>query len=181
MHRGASLPWKLEKQEVSQGCSQLCWSGLATNTRGPNPACCVVWFFFFIYLKLKANYNIVLVSAIHQHGSAMDLHMFPPSWAFLPPPIPSQPSRLSLSPGLTSLSHTANSHWLSILHMIVYMCPWYCLHSSHPLLPIPLPPHAVYFCKWSVFGTQPHAFTCALSVIAFMLQWQGCIFMTETA
>ena len=39
------------------------------------------------------------------------------------------------SPGLSSLSHTANSHWLSISHMIVYMLPCYSLLLSHPLLP----------------------------------------------
>ena len=43
----------------------------------------------------------------------------PPS--HLPPPTPSHPSRLLQSPHLSSLSHTANSHWLSILHTIVYM------------------------------------------------------------
>jgi len=35
----------------------------------------------------------------------------------LPPPTPSHSSWLSLSPGLSSLSHTANSYWLSIWHM----------------------------------------------------------------
>ena len=29
--------------------------------------------------------------------------------------------RLSQSTSLSSLSHTANSHWLSVLHMVVYM------------------------------------------------------------
>ena len=38
----------------------------------------------------------------------------------LPPtshPIPSHPSRLSQRPDLSSLSHRANSHWLSIFHV----------------------------------------------------------------
>ena len=35
--------------------------------------------------------NIVLVSAIHQHESAIDILMFPSSWTFFPPYIPSQP------------------------------------------------------------------------------------------
>ena len=38
------------------------------------------------------------------------------------PPI-SHPSRLSQSTGLSSLCHIANSHWLSILHMVVYVFP----------------------------------------------------------
>ena len=43
--------------------------------------------------------------------------VFSPSWALLPPPTPSFPSRLSQSPSLSSLSHIANSHWL---HYIYY-------------------------------------------------------------
>ena len=31
----------------------------------------------------------MLVSAIHPHESAIDLHMSPPSWTSLPPPTPS--------------------------------------------------------------------------------------------
>ena len=44
-----------------------------------------------------------------------------------------------VSTGLSSLSHTANSPWLSILHMVVYMFPCYSLMSSHPLLPLLCP------------------------------------------
>ena len=46
---------------------------------------------------------------------------------------------LSQSPGVSFLSHTANSHWLSISHMVMYMFPCYSLHSSHPFLCAPLP------------------------------------------
>ena len=56
--------------------------------------------------------------------------MCPPSGTSLPPPTSSHPSRLSQSPSLSSLSHAANSHWLSVLHMVVYMFPCYSLHSS---------------------------------------------------
>ena len=41
--------------------------------------------------------------------------MSPPSQASLPSPALSHPSRLSQSPCLSSLSHIANSHWLSTL------------------------------------------------------------------
>ena len=78
----------------------------------------------------------MLVSAIHQHESAIGIHMSSPM--NLPPTShPFPPSRLLRSPSLSSLSHTANSHWLSILHMVVYMLPFYFIHSSHPLLPPP--------------------------------------------
>ena len=52
----------------------------------------------------------MFVSAIHEHESAIAIHMS----------LPTHPSKLSQSSGLSSLSHTANSHWLSILYMAVY-------------------------------------------------------------
>ena len=65
----------------------------------------------------------------HRYTYVPSLLKFPPisTW--------SQPSRFLQSTGLSSLSHTANSHWLFILHMIVYMLPCCSLHLSHPLLP----------------------------------------------
>ena len=36
---------------------------------------------------------------------------------------------------IISKSHMANSHWLSILHMVLYRFPCYSLHTSHPFLP----------------------------------------------
>ena len=50
------------------------------------------------------------------------------------PPQPT-PLRLLLSPGLSSLSHTENSHRLSILHMVISVSM--LLHTSHPLPPPP--------------------------------------------
>ena len=41
------------------------------------------------------------------------------------------------APDLSSLNHTVNSHWLTILHILVYMFPCYSFHSSHPLLSLP--------------------------------------------
>ena len=48
-----------------------------------------------------------------------------------PRPIP--PPRVLQSTGLSSLHLTANSHWLSILHMVMYMFQYRSLKSSHPL------------------------------------------------
>ena len=93
---------------------------------------------FLIHLFLikgQLFYNIVLVSSIHQHESAIGIHRSPPSWTSLPPPTPFNPSRLSQSHGLSSLSHTANSHQLSILHMVVYMFPCYYTPSSQLISP----------------------------------------------
>ena len=64
-------------------------------------------------------YDIVLVSAyIHMNQPQayicpLPLEPTPPN----PPPfLPSHPSRLSQKTSLSSLPHTANPHWLSILH-----------------------------------------------------------------
>ena len=57
----------------------------------------------------------MLASAVHQHESAIGIHMFPLSWTSLPPLTLSYPFGLSQTP---SLSHTTNSHWLSILHTV---------------------------------------------------------------
>ena len=54
----------------------------------------------------------------------------------LPPtsrPIP--PSMLSWSTGPSTLYHTANSHWLSVLHVVMCMFLYYPLISSPTLLP----------------------------------------------
>ena len=61
---------------------------------------------FFLYFQLKDNYNIVFVSAIHQHGSAIGILMFPSSWASLSPPTLSHSSRVSQTADLRSLNHT---------------------------------------------------------------------------
>ena len=53
--------------------------------------------------------------------------MCPPSWSSLPPATPSQPSRLSQSTRLGSLCHTANSHWRSVLSMVMYMFQYHSL------------------------------------------------------
>ena len=69
------------------------------------------FFFFFFLRSIEQNttiggqvlYNIVLASATHQHESAIGIHMSPSSWTLLlPSPVPSHPSRLSQSTGLSS-------------------------------------------------------------------------------
>ena len=83
-------------------------------------------------------YSLVFISLIHQHESAIGIHILPPSWTSLS--LPTQPTHLNFhrALGFSSLHHIANSHWLSILHMyckIVYMFPYCFLNLSHLLLP----------------------------------------------
>ena len=85
-------------------------------------------------------YDIVLVSAIHECKSARGVQTSSPSGTSLPPPphptsTPSHPSTLLQSPGLSSLSRTANARWLSTLHVMVCVCPCDSIHSSRPRLP----------------------------------------------
>ena len=70
---------------------------------------CLLFFFFPIYFyKLEANYNTVVVFAIHWHESAMDLHVFP---LLIPPP--------------TSLS--TRSLWVFSVHQ-----PWALVSCIQP-------------------------------------------------
>ena len=61
----------------------------------------------------------MLASAMQQHGSAPGIHVSPPRPESLSHLLPhATPSRLSQGTGLSSLGHTANSHWL----FISYIC-----------------------------------------------------------
>ena len=107
---------------------------------------CLFFKHFKIYLFLTEGwllYNILLVSALHKYESAIGIHMSPPSWMYLPPYAPPHPSRLSQSPGWSSLSHAANSPWLSILRMVMCMFACYSLGSPHLLFP-PIVPTSLF-------------------------------------
>ena len=98
-----------------------------------------LFYFLFIF-----NWRIIALQYCSGfcHISTWTSHAYtisPASWTSLPPSSLSNPSRLSQSPGLMSLSHIANSHWLAILHIVVYVFPCYSLHCPtlsfhHPLL-----------------------------------------------
>ena len=78
------------------------------------------------FLKFIFNWSLIslqyFIGFFHtSHELAIGIHMSPPSRTSVPPPTPSYPSRLSQNTHLSSLSHTADFHWLSVLHMVVYM------------------------------------------------------------
>ena len=77
-----------------------------------------VWIFCLLYWRIIAFQNLLFfVKPLHE--SAISIHISPPVWNLLPSLSPPHPSRLIQSPCLSFLSHTANSHWLSILHMVM--------------------------------------------------------------
>ena len=80
----------------------------------------------------------MLVFVIHHHEPAIGIHMFPPSWNSFPPPSHPTPLGCPRAPGWAPCV-VANSHWLSILHTVLYMHQCYALNSSHLLLPLLCP------------------------------------------
>ena len=74
-----------------------------------------------------------MASAIHQRESVIGIPVSLPSWALLPFPSP-HPSRWSQSTGFGLPVSYINSHWLSVLHMVMCMFPCCSLKSYHPLL-----------------------------------------------
>ena len=79
--------------------------------------CCLPCYFFLIDIWLL--YRIFLLSVKPQQESAIDIHISQHFWTSLPSSSPSHTSRLIQRPCLTLLSHTANSRWLPILHMVM--------------------------------------------------------------
>ena len=95
----------------------------------------------FIYF-LFTFYNVVLVSAIQQHGSAIIIHVSPPPWASLPSPSP-HPRRSPRRARLCSMLYSTFSSTAHFIHDGGYM--WMLLPPSLPLTPSPLcPVHSLH-------------------------------------
>ena len=81
-----------------------------------------VFFSIIIYFSLTdLQYWFGLTSVIYQHELTIGVHMASHSYISLPPPAHSCPSRLLQGPSLSSLSHTANSHWISYFTIFLYL------------------------------------------------------------
>ena len=106
---------------------------------------CSLFFHFFKIFHLEDNYSIVMASAIHQHELATGIHVSPQSWTHLPSPSPPLPPGCCRTLILGASCHTSNSHWLSVLHMVIYTFQCYSLKSSYPLL-LPLSPEICSLC-----------------------------------
>ena len=81
-----------------------------------------------------------MVFAIHKHESVTGIHVSLPSWTALSYPSPPHAPGCHTAPALGSVGHMSDSHWLSILHVVIHMLQCYSFKSSHPLL-LPLCPH----------------------------------------
>ena len=66
-------------------------------------------------------YSVVLVSPVLQHESAINIHLSPP--LDLPPPL-SHPPLLVITKHRAELCPAASPE-LSVLHVVVYLCPCY--------------------------------------------------------
>ena len=92
-----------------------------------------VGFFFFLTSLLEYNcFTTVCQFLLYNKVNQLYIYIFiyipisPPSCVSLPPSL-SHPSRQSQSTELISLCYVAASHQLSILHLVVYICPCHSL------------------------------------------------------
>ena len=121
---------------------------------------------------MEDNYNIVVGFAIHQHESAMGVHVSPPSWALVPPPSSPCPSRLPQSTGsgcpaswvklaLIICFTYGNIYVIPYSHMVIFQC--YSLRLSHPLLPLLSPK----ICSLRLFPLLPCTQDCQYHLSRF--------------
>ena len=111
-------------------------------------------FIFFKYKFIHFNWRLITLQycisfAIHQHESAMGVHVFP---IVNPPPtsLPTIPLGHPSAPALSILYHASNLDWQFISYMILYMFQCHSPKSSHPH-PLPQSPkdcsiHLCLFC-----------------------------------
>ena len=71
-------------------------------------------------------FNIVMVFAIPQHESAIGIRVSPPS-------SPTLSLQVVTEQWIWMRSHTSDSHWLSILHMVIDMFQCNSLKSCYPI------------------------------------------------
>ena len=71
-------------------------------------------------------FNIVMVFAVPQHKSAIGIHVSPSSFPMLS-------LQVVTEQWLWMCSHTSDSHWLSVLHMVIDMFQCDSLKSCYPV------------------------------------------------
>ena len=112
-----------------------------------------------LYNLLIFNQRIIAfqccVSFCHASAWISSRYTYVPSLVTsLPPPTPSDPSWLSQGPGMSTFQHTANPHYRSSLHMVVYLFqydPQFIPHCPSPTVFTDLfsmPASPLLACKW---------------------------------
>ena len=98
-------------------------------------------FFFFLTSLLEYNCSTMVCQfLLYNKVNQPYIYIYPhiSSLLCLPPTLPlSHPSRWSQRTELISLCYAAASHQLSILHLVVYICPCHSLTLSQLTLPPP--------------------------------------------
>ena len=107
--------------------------------------------FFVCFNLFLFNWRVIALQCCvgFCHTSAWTSHMYTYFPSLLNIPLTSHPIpalRLLQSTWLSSLCYTANSHWLSVLQMVIYMFHCYSLNSSYPP---PQCPQAHSLCVYS--------------------------------
>ena len=139
----------------------------------------------FSFLKKYLIFNGWIIALQYYVGfyqtSTWISHRFaPPTWTSLPPLSPSHCSRLLRGPGLSSLSHTASSRWLSVLHMVAHVS----MSLSSYTLPPPSSPlslvrkSVLYVCLCCCSANRPNS-TIFLDSIYNALVYDICFSLSD--
>ena len=122
------------------------WQKIFANEATNKGIFFIVSFFIYIYryifLTSLLDYNcFTMVCYFLLYNKANQLYIYiypisPPSCVSHPPSLP-HPSKWSQSTKLICLCYAAASHQLSVLHLVVYICPCQSLTSSQLTLPTP--------------------------------------------
>ena len=91
------------------------WGGEVSPGDNAHSKACLFFFNFLFYIRVQLINHAVIVSGAQQSDSAIHIHV-----SILPQtPLP---SRLPHNIEQSSLCYTVGTCWLSILHMVVYIC-----------------------------------------------------------
>ena len=91
----------------------------------------------------KLFYDVVLTSAVHQHESAIGVHVFPPSLNSLPPPTPSYPYGLSEPQFAFPESFSKVPLVIYFIHCVVHASMLLCPFISPSPPPLTLLPGSI--------------------------------------
>ena len=156
MENSIEVPWKIKNRTIISYNPAIPLLGVfpkKTKTRIQKDiytpmfiATLFIYLFNHLYWSIIALQWCVSFCFITKWISYTYIPISPPFCVSLPPSL-SHPSRWSQSAKLLSLCYAAASHWLSNLHLVVYIDPCHSLTSSQLTIPPPCVPKSIlYFC-----------------------------------